>query len=153
MKRLFRRTAWVLFGILISATSANAQQTVRYVSNTDPTCGAQSPCYNSIQAAIDAADQSDVVRILAGTYAEQLHIEKNSYNGAVEADRILLEADPNLQPGQVVLTGNSTGSCTNNYGIRIRRTNFLTIRGLTITGQSRFVRVHSVSAWTSRERN
>lgn len=45
MKALLLRTGWVCFGVLLLASSLGAQQTVLYVSNTDPTCGGQAPCF------------------------------------------------------------------------------------------------------------
>jgi len=34
----------------------------------DPGCGGSSPCYSTIQAAIDAAGTGDTVRVANGTY-------------------------------------------------------------------------------------
>ena len=74
------------------------------------------------------------VRIQPGAYPEQLTIQKNDFAGVAEADRIIIEADPDLQPGAAVLTGSPGPQCTDKFAIRIRRSNFITIRGLTITG-------------------
>jgi len=109
------------------------QQVILYVNRTDPTCGGQSPCYTTIQAAVDTAQSGNIVRIQAGTYPEQISIEKNKFPNATEFDRIVVEADPALQPGQVVLTGAPGPQCTDKWAIRIKQSKFITIRGLTIT--------------------
>ncbi|HUC97120.1 MAG TPA: Ig-like domain-containing protein, partial [Candidatus Polarisedimenticolaceae bacterium] len=106
---------------------------VLYVNKIDRTCNGQSPCYSTIQAAIDASGSRDTIRIQAGTYPEQLNIQKNDFSSAGELDRIVVEADPASAPGAVVLTGSAGSQCTNKFAIRIRRSKFITIRGLTIT--------------------
>ncbi len=105
-----------------------------YVSNSDPACGGRSPCYATIQAAVNAALQGDVIQIQAGTYPEQLSIQKNGFAGASEADRIVIEADPSAQPGSVVLTGSAGPQCTDKFAIRLKQSKYITIRGLAITG-------------------
>ena len=117
----------------LSFSPANAE-TVRYVDRTDTTCGGKAPCYRTIQAAINAAQPRDTILIRAGVYPEQLTIEKNDFASAVENDRIVIQSDPVLTQEQVVLQGAGGSACTNNYAIRIRKSKFITIRGLTITG-------------------
>ncbi len=128
----------ILFALLVGlfsflAVTAQAQ-TILHVNRTDPTCAGQSSCFTTIQAAIDAASPGNIIRIQAGTYPEQLQIQKNDFAGAAEADRIVIESDPALAQEQVVLQGPGGSSCTNNFAIRIRKSKFVTIRGLTITG-------------------
>ncbi len=128
----------ILFVFLVaffSFVSATAQaQTILHVNGTDSTCGGQSPCFATIQAALNAAGPNTVIQIQAGTYPEQLSIAgKNNFQGATEVDRIVIQADPATQPGQVVLSG-APGACTANYAIRLQQSKFITIRGLTITG-------------------
>ena len=95
MKALLLRTGWVCFGVVLLASSVGAQQTALYVSNTAPTCGGQSPCFSTIQAALDAAGPNTVIQIRAGTYPEQLTITgTNNFQGATEVDRIVIQADP-----------------------------------------------------------
>ena len=123
-----------LLGFL-SPVAIGAQQSITlYVNRTDPTCAGQSPCFATIQAAINAAGPGNIVQIQAGTYPEQLSIiGKNNFPGATEVDRIVIEADPANQSGQVVLTG-APGTCTAHEAIRLQQSKFITIRGLTITG-------------------
>jgi len=126
---------FVFLLVFLSSIAANAQaQTILHVNRTDSTCGGQSPCFSTIQAALSSAGPNSVIRIQAGTYPDQLSIvRKNNFPGASEVDRIIIEADPTTQPGQVVLTG-APGACTGNYAIRLQQSKFITIRGLTITG-------------------
>jgi RHS repeat-associated protein len=107
---------------------------VRFVSNTDPVCGGRSPCYATIQAGVTAAHAGDVVRILPGTYVEQVSITgKNNTAGASEASRIVVETDPGAPAASVVLQGVVT-QCTSGYAVRFEQSKFVTLRGLTITG-------------------
>jgi RHS repeat-associated protein len=125
----------LLLPLLLFSTATFAQAaTLLYVNPTDPTCQGHAPCYQTIQAAVDAVLAGDTIRIQAGTYQEQVNISgKNNVPGASEADRILLEADPAAPVGSVVLTGAVT-QCTNGYAIRLQQSRYITIRGLTITG-------------------
>jgi hypothetical protein len=124
----------VLSLALFHPVSAQQLGRVLYVNKTDKTCNGRSPCHPEIQAAIDVSAPGDTIRIQAGTYPEQLNIQKNDFASAEEASRIIIEADPESAPGAVVLTGSAGPQCTNKFAIRIRRSKFVTIRGLTITG-------------------
>lgn len=109
-----------LLTLLLFPTSSTQQQgPVLYVNNADPTCGGRSPCFTSIQAAVDAAVSRDTIQIQAGTYVEQVRITgKNNFTGAMESDRISLEADPLAPPGSVILDG-SVEQCTSGFAIRL----------------------------------
>ncbi len=123
-----------IFGILVSGLPAQQPGRLRYVNRSDTTCGGQSPCYATIQAAIDASTSGDTIRIQPGTYAEQLTIQKNDFTSASEDDRIIIESDPGAAPGSVALTGSPGPQCTDNFAIRLKRSKFVTIRDLVITG-------------------
>ncbi len=134
-----RKMLGVLFQIflgfaLVSALSAQQTGRVLYVSNHDNSCNGQTPCYNSIQGAVNAAQARDTIQIQAGTYSEQLTISKNDFVGATEADRIIIEADPASSPDSVRVTGSAGPQCTDKFAIRLKQSKFITIRGLTITG-------------------
>jgi len=135
MAKLLGAAIVSLLGALVFPIAVTAQQpTTLHVNRTDPTCGGQSPCFTTIQGAINAAGPGNVIQIQGSTYPEQLELNgKNNFQGATEIDRIIIEADPATQPGQVVLTG-APGTCTGNYAIRLQQSKFITIRGLTITG-------------------
>ena len=124
----------VLSLALFHPVSAQQLGRVLYVNKTDTTCNGRLPCYSRIQAAIDVSTSGDTIRIQAGTYPEQLNIQKNDFASAGETNRIIIEADPESAPGAVILSGSAGPQCTNKFAIRIRRSKFVTIRGLTITG-------------------
>lgn len=48
-----------------------------YVNKYDGTCGGKSPCYTSIQAAINAASTGTVIAIAQGTYAESITLNES----------------------------------------------------------------------------
>jgi pectin methylesterase-like acyl-CoA thioesterase len=48
---------------------------VRYVNNPDPTCRGHAPCYSTIQAAVDAVQPGDTIRIQPGQYKESVLIQ------------------------------------------------------------------------------
>ncbi|MBI3246284.1 MAG: right-handed parallel beta-helix repeat-containing protein [Deltaproteobacteria bacterium] len=123
-----------LLALLFTPThSLQSSGTTRYVNKTDATCGSQSPCYTTIQAAINAAQAGDTVRIQAGLYEENVIIAgKNSANTATESDRITVEADPAAGLGSVIL-GSTDQGCTDGDAITIVSSKFITLRGLTIT--------------------
>jgi len=122
--------------VFLAPVSVPAQQpTTLYVNRTSPTCAGHSPCFKTIQAAIDSAGPGSTISIQAGTYAEQLSIsDKNNFQSASEIDRIVIEADPGARSGSVVLTGSAGPQCTDKFAIRLKQSKFITIRGLTITG-------------------
>jgi len=41
-------------------------------------CGGNTPCYSTIQSAIDAASSGSVIKIMAGTYAENLNLNSSN---------------------------------------------------------------------------
>ena len=121
-------------GLLFPAVAIAASPTARYVDSKDPTCGGRQPCYATIQTAVNAAGAGDTVQIQAGRYREQISVEgKNSSDAASEADRIIIEADPLSPVGSVVLVG-AVSRCSDGHALRVQRSNFVTIRGMTITG-------------------
>ena len=121
--------------VLVASVGTPAQAGItRYVNATIPGCGGQSPCYTTIQAAVDVARAGDTIQIQAGTYVEQVTIVgKNNTPSATEASRITIQADPAAPAGSVVLHGASV-QCTAGYAIQLQQSRFVTIRGLVISG-------------------
>ncbi len=121
--------------LAIAGASVGAAQaaTIRHVSRADATCGGQSPCYQSIQAAVNAAQPGDTVQIQPGTYVEQLGITGKNSTAKAESSRIVIQAEPTAAVGSVVLHG-VVNQCAQGHAIRLQQSRFVTIRGLTITG-------------------
>jgi parallel beta-helix repeat protein len=118
----------------MSGASAQTPGRVLYVNNIDTLCNGQAPCFSTIQAAVTAAAAGDTVRIQPGNYAEQVSIRyKNIHADASASDRLVIEADPSVPPGSVVITP-PVSSCSTGDAIRIQQSRFVTLRGLTITG-------------------
>lgn len=68
-------SAILLFGAIPACTA----QTTRYV-NPDGTCGGNTPCYTTIQQAIDNSSAGDTIMVAAGTYTEQVKIPEGLDN-------------------------------------------------------------------------
>ena len=119
--------------LLVWAGAPSEAGTIRHVSRTDVTCGGQSPCYGSIQGAVNAAQPGDTVQIQADSYVEQVSVTAKNTGATNPASRIVIQADPAAPVGGVVLHG-SVNQCAQGHAIRIERSRFVTIRGLTITG-------------------
>jgi hypothetical protein len=117
----------------VAALGTSEGATVRYASSTDAGCGERSPCYSSIQAAVDVAQPGDTVQIQPGTYVEQVSLVGKNAGAWSEAARVTIEADPDAPVGSVVLRG-AVGPCPEAQAIRVQQSRFVTIRGLTITG-------------------
>ncbi|MGH2598835.1 MAG: Ig-like domain-containing protein [Dehalococcoidia bacterium] len=103
------------------------------MSRTDSTCGGHAPCHGSIQAAVNAAQSGDTIQIQAGAYVEQVSVIAKNAVATTPASRIVIQPDPSAPVGGVVLHGAVSG-CADGHAIRIQRSRFITIRGLTITG-------------------
>jgi len=135
-----------LFTLFCPWRVESQQQVILYVNRTDLTCGGQSPCYTKIQAAVDAAQSGNIVRIQAGTYPEQISIEKNKFPNATEFDRIVIEGDPTLQPGQVVLTGAPGPQCTDSKHVGPNTSDFTAAELGSSFCQSRVATFHPTTA-------
>lgn len=119
--------------LLVQSLFSQAAGTIHYVS-VIPGCAGQTPCYSTIQAAVNAAQAGDTVRIQAGTYNEAVLVQrKNNTTTATEADRIVIEADPATPLGSVVL-GTTGLICTAGTSLQIDSSQFITLRGLTLAG-------------------
>jgi hypothetical protein len=130
--------AFCVLALLVAQPLSPAVLPIRYVNHADATCQGQapaSPCYSTIQAAIGAIQAGGTIRIQAGTYDEALHLtNKNAAPTATEADRIIIEADPAAPLGSVILSNSNAVSCSAGDAIRFKTSQFITLRGLTITG-------------------
>ncbi len=140
--RFFRAVARVLIALLIlqnlpaSAFHPRAAEAAGDTLWVDAAggCGGATPCFSTIQSAIDAAGPGQTVRVLAGAYVEQLRISLKNQGGlATESDRITIEADPAAGVGDVVLRG-AQGRCQRGPAVVFERASFVTLRGFRIEG-------------------
>ena len=123
----------VISWVLVAPAGVAEGATVRYVDRTDASCGGRSPCYGSIQAAVNAVQAGDTVQIQPGAYVEQVNISGKNPTAKTEAARIVIQADPTGPAGRVILHG-PVQQCAQGPALRVQQSRFITIRGLTITG-------------------
>jgi Right handed beta helix region len=82
MHTLKKRCAVALAAALLTLGANGVQAATRYV-NPDGVCGGNSPCYTTIQAAINAAVAGDTIEVSDGFYDESVDINKSlTLNGA-----------------------------------------------------------------------
>ncbi len=104
---------------------------LRYVNNTDSTCQGNTPCYSTLQAAVDAVQAGDTIRVQPGHYNEAVVVKGKNKAATTEADRIIIEADPAAPNGSVVV-GTADTSCTTATVFQFASSRFVTLRGVTI---------------------
>ena len=117
---------------VLRPSAALAAQGILWVDATGG-CRGATPCFPRIQAAIDAASAGQTVRVLPGEYREQLRLKGKNASATIEADRIVIEADPASPVGAVVLRGIKS-NCQFGYAVDVSRSKFVTLRGLTFVG-------------------
>jgi hypothetical protein len=89
--------------------------------------------HHSGQAAVYAVQPGETALIQAGVYDAPLAVKgKNNSSKATEANRILIAADPAAPVGGVVLRGTKQKGASGD-AIVLEASNFMTLRGLTIT--------------------
>ncbi len=116
------------------ATASAAGRTLYVNSNPALVCHGKTPCFTSIQAAIDAVRAGERIEIQPGEHVEQLRIfEKNFSDAASEADRIVIEAEPGAPPASVMLRGRRD-RCEGGFAVDFSRSRYVTLRGLAISG-------------------
>lgn len=80
--------------------SGEQPSAVVYVNKGDSSCNGNSPCYTTIQSAIAAASSGSVIKIRAGTYAENIYF--NSPNSTLQEGGESALATTTLMPPSVV---------------------------------------------------
>jgi hypothetical protein len=101
-----------LIGLVVGFSSPKAPGTTvqqapkAWVDDDDPTCGGNSPCFQKIQAAIDAIQlepyQSGTVYIRPGLYREHVQITKNVELQGAGRELVRLEAPDATKPAILV---------------------------------------------------
>jgi parallel beta-helix repeat protein len=105
MKKL---TLAMMLAALLIAVPVSADPEILYVDDDDPTCGGNSPCHATIQAAINAASNGDTISVNPGTYDEALTITKPiTLSGADNTNTIITYTGPAVE--QLVFLGTNSG--------------------------------------------
>ncbi len=82
---LFRMTLITLFFLFFSLLG-NVEAANRYVK-ADGSCSGLTPCYKTIQSAVNASSTGDTVYVMAGTYAETVTVSGNYTGGGLTITR------------------------------------------------------------------
>jgi hypothetical protein len=122
---------------------ARANPGVLYVSATDPTCGGESPCYTSLQAAVNHASDGDGIRVAAGIYTGTQTIVASP--GYTYTQVVLITKTLTIEGGYTTANWTAADPVANPTIIDAERsgrsisivgdwTQAVTVKGLTITG-------------------
>lgn len=104
-----------------------AASDVLYVSATDSTCGGRSPCFRTIQAAVDAARDDDEIRVAAGTYSG---LTSAMVGGNTYTQVVLITKSVTLQGGYTTMDWETPDPAMNRTVIDAERRG----RGISIVG-------------------
>ncbi len=79
VRLIIQCSAAFVFGTAIAWASFSTfpSQGILWVDDDDPTCGGQSPCYQTIQEAVAAAQPGDTIKVRPGAYQGQIIISKD----------------------------------------------------------------------------
>lgn len=90
--------------------------------------------YTTIQAAVNAlpATGPGIIKVKVGTYPEAVTISRKNATALLESQRIVLMADPDALPGEVVVT---PPAGRNTFTLEISR--FITLKGFRMTGATK----------------
>ena len=125
--RSYRNTRLILEPLEARETPATL-----YVSPTgaDSNSGTATAPLQSLQAAASRVAAGDTVLVRPGTYRGF-----NLTRDGTAAARITFQADPSAAPGSVII--NQPNAFTGRDGINLEGASYVTIRGFTVTGQTR----------------
>ncbi|GEM_PF-3142808 len=121
--------AVLLLLTLLTASAGAVDFTDRYV-NTDGVCGGLTPCYTTIQSAIDASASGDIIHVAAGTYNETPVIDKPLILRGYQADVDPRPSQGGRTGGEAIIDAGEASS----YVVRINSASGVEINGFTITG-------------------
>src|SRR5947207_1453709 len=123
MSKLKTIGAVALAAALLTIGASAAQAATLYV-NPDGVCGGNSPCYTTIQAAVNAASAGDTIKVADATYNEAVDINKSLTLQGAQAG-----VDARTRSGSESTITNSCGP------VRIEADN-VTLDGFTVQGST-----------------
>ena len=80
--------------------------------NPDSECGGMIPCYTTIQAAIDATSSNSVIKVMAGTYAEDLNLNSSNNYELQGGWNTIYSSQTSTSSVSSITFGSSSGTVT-----------------------------------------
>jgi hypothetical protein len=128
---------WLLGGDFLTVKAQGLDGISTYYVAPGGNCGVASPCYSTVQVAVDAADHpNDVIKVAAGTYTDI-----NSYGGLSQV--VYIDKTVTIRGGYTIADWNTPDPDTNPTTLDAQRQGrvmfitgdiYPTIEGLRITG-------------------
>lgn len=107
----------VVIGLLVSTSMSLLVAQDRYV-NPDGVCGGNTPCYTTIQAAINSAVAGDTILVSAGNFLENITINKNISLIGSGSNNCIIDGVSGGQLGTIDLTSGRNGVLIEGFHVK-----------------------------------
>ncbi len=96
---LYLACLWFMMTFGMSIPAFHSDGRILYVDDDDPSCGGFSPCYQTIQDAVTAAQSGDTIKVRPGTYTGQIGINKSLKISGESKDLVFIKNASTEGPG------------------------------------------------------
>ncbi|VGO22241.1 dockerin type I domain-containing protein [Pontiella sulfatireligans] len=111
MKNWINKIITAAAAILLTASAAQSAELTVDTAYGDTTSGWGATAFATIQAAVTAADDGDTINVAAGTYTEQLSVDKSIALVGVGSDSTLIQPAAGLNAIDLTTSGSAGNVC------------------------------------------